>query len=63
MKPHCFHFNPSIERICTWWESETDEPGDDYFCSLPDWEERTCETRGQRHLADAPAKEPMNELP
>lgn len=54
MRPHCEHFRPSAiaEWLCSWWDSEIDEPGIVYFCSLPAWEEKICETRGQRNIPE-----------
>jgi hypothetical protein len=68
VKPHCEHFKPTplSEWLCYWWEAAATENGVEHFCSRPDWEERVCETHGQRNrpemslmenVAAAPSKE------
>lgn len=52
MKPHCEFFKPDpvVEWLCAWWDFEQIGPTEkQWFCSRPDWEERICETQGQRN--------------
>jgi hypothetical protein len=47
MSPHCEFFKPDLVApwLCAWWARDE---ADDGYCSRPDWEERICETHGQR---------------
>ena len=54
IKPHCpdFKSSPLAPWICFWWESEETDIGTEWFCSLPEWEERICESRGLRNISE-----------
>lgn len=64
IKPHCEHFTPVADCLCTWWDFEQIGPlKKEWFCSRPAWEERVCETQGLRNMPQKEYERETDEYP
>lgn len=62
MKPHCPDFRPSptASWLCKWWDWEHIGPDEiEWFCSMPAWDYRECESKGQRNIPEDALRGPI----